>query len=393
MSLEPFHAFPSGRGTVGIAFVGCGYASDFYGPTLKNYPHVRLVGAYDISKERAESFTREYGGRVFSGLDEILSDPDVRIVVNLAPVAQHYAINRAILSAGKHVYCEKPMATSLAEAQELVELAAARGVFLSSAPSTVFSAAAQTMIHAVRSGAIGRPRLAYGALDMGPLSFMAYRDWRTPRDVPWPYEDEVRNGCVLEHAGYQLTWMTAMLGPVTAMDSHTASAFGDEWDGIVADPAPDFALGVLSFAGGATGRLTLGWAAPADQSLMIVGNQGAISVADVWQATSPVTLRRRVHTSGRDTGYLAEPEQLPFVVDPLPYRYNDAHDLTVSAGIADLARAVIDGGRPVLSAEFVTHVLDVSLRLAAGKARPDTAPAAPPLTATDLWADVEPVSA
>jgi hypothetical protein len=79
-----------------------------------------------------------------------------------------------------------------------------------------------------------------------------------------------------------------------------------------------------------------------------------------------VMLRRRVRTEGRDTGYLAPPEQVPFVLPPLPHRYVDSHDLTVSAGIADLARAVLHGGQPVLNAEYSLHVLDVSLRLAAG---------------------------
>ncbi len=356
---------------VGVAFVGCGYSADFYGATIPNYPIIRLVGAYDIVADRATSFATAYGGRAYSGMAELLADPEVRIVVNLTPVAAHDAVNRAALAAGKHVYSEKPLATTQADARSLVTLAQKHGLLLSSAPATIFSRCAQTLIQSVRGGRIGTPRLVYATLDMGPLAFMAYRDWRSPRGVPWPYRDEVGNGCVLEHAGYLLTWLVAMFGPVRQMASHTQAVFPEEWRGVVADAAAEFATGYLRFASGVGCRITVGWAAPEDKSLVVIGDQGVLTVPDVWQASSPVILRRRVHTEGRDTGYLASPEQVPFVLPALPHRYEDAHDLTVSAGIADLAQAVLHGGQPVLNAEYALHVLDVSLRLAAGGTRMD----------------------
>jgi predicted dehydrogenase len=347
---------------VGIAFLGCGYAADFYGPTLPNYPHLHLVGAHDPLTNRARSFTERYGGKVFTSASDLFSDPDVDIVVNLTPVDLHFSTSRAALAAGKHVYSEKPLATNMKEANELASFARQRGLLLSSAPATAFSQSAQTLIESVRTGMIGRPRLAYAALDMGPLAFMGYRDWRSPRDVPWPYRDEVRNGCVLEHAGYLLTWMVLMFGPVVRVSSHAVAVFKDEWLGI----APDVSIGCLWFADGTVCRITLGWVAPADRSLLLMGDQGALSVEDVWQASSPVILRRRATISGRDTGYLGEPEQVPFVVPPLRYRYEDAHDLTTGAGIADMAEALLTGRTPLLSNELSLHVLDVTSRLASG---------------------------
>ncbi|MFF9277033.1 Gfo/Idh/MocA family protein [Streptomyces griseosporeus] len=372
---------------VGIAFLGCGYAADFYGPTLPNYPEIELLGAYDPASDRTKSFAAEYGGRVFGSMEEVLADPGVEIVVNLTPTTEHYFVNKAALSAGKHVYCEKPMTTSMAQARELAALAAARGLHLCSAPATVFSRSAQTLLRAVHDGAAGTPRLAYASLDMGPLAFMAYRDWRSTRGVPWPYREEVGNGCVLEHAGYLLTWLTAMFGPVVGMSAQTVTPFADQWEGVVDDVAPETSFGALRFADGTVCRLTIGWAAPADKSLLVVGDQGVLSVDDVWQASSPVMLRRRVHTSGRDTGYLAEPEQLPFVLPPLAHGYDDeAHDLTVAAGIADLARAVRSGGRPLLGAEYSLHILDVSLRLAAARSTEEYLDVPAP-SATRLWGD------
>ncbi|GHE63325.1 hypothetical protein GCM10017771_86570 [Streptomyces capitiformicae] len=180
------------------------------------------------------------------------------------------------------------------------------------------------------------------------------------------YRDEVANGCVMEHAGYQLSWLVAMLGPVVRMAAHTSLQLGGEWP----DPgelAPDVSLGFLEFASGAVCRLSVGWVAPTDLSLTVIGDRGVLSVGDVWQASAPVVLRRNVPTSGKTNAYLGEPEQLPFVAPPTRYRYDDTHDLTVGAGVADLASAVLSKGEPFLSAGFCLHVLDVSLRLSEGR--------------------------
>jgi predicted dehydrogenase len=352
--------------TAGLAVVGCGYAADFYGATLPSYPQLALEGAFDIDAERARTFVGEFGGRLYEDLESVLADPGVAIVANLTPVSQHYAVTKAALLAGKHVYSEKPLAPVLEQATELVELAKERWLLLSSAPSTVFSQAAQTLFKAVGDGLIGTPRLAHANLDMGALAFMPYSEWRSRRGVPWPYWDEVPNGCVMEHAGYQLSWLVAMFGPVVRMAGHTALLLGDKWPELT-EVAPDTSFGFQEFANGAVCRISIGWVAPADMTLTIVGDQGTLSVRDVWQASSPVLLRRNVMESGKTNGYLAEAEQIPFAVPPVSHRYDDTHDLTVGAGIADMARAALAGEQPFLSADFSLHVLDVSLRLSEGR--------------------------
>lgn len=360
---------PNGNGngkSLGVAFVGCGYAADFYGATMPNYPHLTIKGAFDIDRERARTFVGEYGGRLYEDLQAVVADPEVAIVVNLTPVSRHYAVTKTALLAGKHVYSEKPLAPVLADATELVTLAKNRGLLLSSAPSTVFSQSAQTLLAAVGDGLIGTPLLIHANLDMGALAFMPYTEWRSRRGVPWPYWDEVPNGCVMEHAGYQLSWLIAMCGPVVRMAGHTALLLGREWPEL-AEVAPDVSFGFLEFANGAVCRISIGWVAPADMALTVVGDQGTLSVTDVWQASSPVLLQRRIRESGKTNGYLADPEQLPFVIPPARHRYADTHDLTVGAGIADMGRALLVGEQPFLSADYSLHILDVSLRLAAGR--------------------------
>jgi predicted dehydrogenase len=356
----------AGEGVIGVVFVGCGYASDFYGPTMPNYPQLAVKGAFDIDTVRAQTFVDEYGGTVYPDLQAVLDDPEVTIVVNLTPVSQHYMVTKAAILAGKHVYSEKPLAPVLSQAAELVELARERALLLSSAPSTVFSQSAQTLMKAVHDGMVGRPRLVYANMDMGALPFMPYSEWRSRRGVPWPYWDEVPNGCVMEHAGYQLSWLVAMFGPVVRVAGHNALQLGEEWIEL-AEVAPDVSFGFLEFANGTVCRISIGWVAPADMTLTVVGDQGTLAVRDVWQASSPVQWQQRVRTNGKTNAYLADPVTLPFVVPPTPHRYTDTHDLTVGAGIGDLGQAIANGEQPFLSADFCLHVLDVSIRLAEGR--------------------------
>lgn len=130
-------------------------------------------------------------------------------------------MNRAALSAGKHVYCEKPMTTNMAEARELASLAAERGLLLCSAPATVFSRSAQTLIRAVHDGGVGTPRLAYASLDMGPLAFMATATGAA--SVEFPDSDWMERYLGVDRkAAMDLAMLR--LGPVTNLELFQYSA-------------------------------------------------------------------------------------------------------------------------------------------------------------------------
>src|SRR5207302_1746767 len=99
------------------------------------------------------------------------------LVLNLTNPRNHYEVARACLDAGKHVYSEKPIATSWPQAVELVELAERLGLQIVSAPCTVLGEAAQTLWKAVRTGLIGPVRLAYAELDDGMVHREQYKSW------------------------------------------------------------------------------------------------------------------------------------------------------------------------------------------------------------------------
>ena len=181
-----------------IAFVGCGYVFDIYMRTKWGHQELHVCGVFDIDAARAEVVRLHYGFNVYSSYDALLDDPDVEIVVNLTTIKSHYEVTRRALAAGKHVYSEKPLTTDLGQTLELFDLARARGVILTGAPSNLFSDAVRTMWKAVLDGAIGVPALVYAELDDNPAHLMHLDKVRSPTGAPFPYVEELQEGCTVE---------------------------------------------------------------------------------------------------------------------------------------------------------------------------------------------------
>ena len=142
-----------------VAFVGCGWVADLYLSTLKSHPRLELAGVYDSDPVRADAFARHHRVRKFDSYEQLLGDASIGLVANLTNPRSHYAVSRQALEAGKHVYSEKPLATDLAQATELVALADEKGLLLAGAPATLLGEAAQTAWKALRDGRVGKPRL------------------------------------------------------------------------------------------------------------------------------------------------------------------------------------------------------------------------------------------
>ena len=141
-----------------FGIVGCGFTADHYLLCTKPYPFLELAGATDRDAERANQFCARHSVTNFPTLDAMLADPGIEIIVNLASSSSHYEVIKACLEAGKHVYTEKPMATKFSEARELVDLAQAKGLYLSMAPCNLLGETAQTIWRALRKNEIGSVR-------------------------------------------------------------------------------------------------------------------------------------------------------------------------------------------------------------------------------------------
>lgn len=123
--------------------IGVGHLGQHHARLYASLPGAQLVGVADHSIERAQLIADRHGARAFRTVDELLSHIDLVSVA--VPTSAHYAVAKACLSAGKHVLVEKPIAVTLAEAHELVELARQKGRCLQVGHSERFNPVMQVM--------------------------------------------------------------------------------------------------------------------------------------------------------------------------------------------------------------------------------------------------------
>ena len=350
----------------GIAIVGCGYVADSYRHCLGFHPgSLRLSGVFDRDPARLEAFRNCWGDRAYGSIDELLRDEAARIVVNLTDPENHAAVSSAALAAGKHVYTEKPLAMTTAQALALREAARGAGLCIGAAPCNLLGEAAQTLWAAVRAGRIGRPVLVYAELDDGMVHRANYQNWKSRSGRVWPARGEFETGCTYEHAGYVASILAAMFGPVRKVTAFSALLIADKQaDPPLAHPAPDFSVGLLEFDGGIIARLTNSIVAPYDHRLRVIGEEGTLDLVEPWDYASPVVLRRPARTRlarliERKWPRIGGEKLKP--VRPVPFSGgNGRPTMDFMRGVAELAEAIRQQRPNRLDADFAVHIAEVT---------------------------------
>ncbi len=139
-----------------IAVIGCGYWGPNFIRNFAQFPGVQMKLACDLNKERLRHISQLYPFvETTTSLDDVVNSPDVDAAVVATPVTQHHPIAKRLLEAGKHALVEKPMAASIAEAQDLIELAERRGLVLMTGHTFLYTAAVNKMKDLISSGELG----------------------------------------------------------------------------------------------------------------------------------------------------------------------------------------------------------------------------------------------
>src|SRR6516165_352134 len=153
--------------TINVGVVGCGeVAQRVYLPEFHRlHDKATLVAVCDQVEERAEAAQQRFGARTYyTDLDRFLRESDAEIVVNLTPHKAHVPVSMAALSAGRHVYTEKPLAQSVEDATQLIDTAQRYRVKLACAPITLLLPPMQRWQQLLHQGIIGRPTFARAQL-------------------------------------------------------------------------------------------------------------------------------------------------------------------------------------------------------------------------------------
>lgn len=172
----------TGVNQFGAAVIGTGFIGTVHIWALRRLG-VRVEGVLGSSPERGAERAAEIGvARAYESLDQLLSDPAVDVVHVTSPNHAHYPQVKAILAAGKHVVCEKPLAMTAAQSAEMVELALESGKICAVCYNTRFYPLNQHAHGMVASGELGGIRLVSGRY---------HQDWLAkPTDWNWRLEGE-----------------------------------------------------------------------------------------------------------------------------------------------------------------------------------------------------------
>jgi len=352
-----------------VGLIGCGsIAYRAYMPTiLKQFNMVDVVKFADSVPERAQMFAEKFGGVACTN-EEIYNDPEIEVVLNLTYPSSHYEVSKAAILAGKHVHCEKMMAVTWEEGQELVRLAEEQGVYLTLAPDTFLGGAWQTCRHLIDTGAIGQPVAALCLLAAGgaaPLPAIGHSirrelpqdeqplpPWVTPLPGSNPRPPQ-GSGAPFDMGGYYLHNLINMLGNIHSVSgvckaqNETAqwfdplnTAYGQK----IETPEPTTMLGTLEFDSGAVGSIAVlsDVGGRANQQFVIYGTEAILHCPDPNFFGGDIVIQS---FSGRGMGFDPKTGPTPAGMFTVP-TYHGYNTESRGIGLMDLAFAIRNGRKP-----------------------------------------------
>src|SRR5580704_1128343 len=161
-----------------VSVIGCGY----WGRNLVRNFHAlgALESVCDLDDELLTNLRGEYRVATTSDYEAILSDSTVEAVALATPAAQHYAMAKAALEAGKHVFVEKPLALDVSEGQALVKLSKGLGLTLMVGHILEYHPAIVELRRLIREGHLGKIQyISSSRLNLGKL--------RTEENILWSF--------------------------------------------------------------------------------------------------------------------------------------------------------------------------------------------------------------
>ncbi len=333
---------------IDLGVIGCGdVAFRTYLPGLAPLrERARVVACFDARPDRAEAAARLFPeARAFGTLGELLGSTAPDAVVNLTPAPVHAEVTAQALEAGCHVYSEKPLAATVEEAGELIELAEARGKLLLCAPAVMATTRFAWIRELISAGRIGRPSLAVGQLGtMGPAAWREYTG-----DPAVHYGSGV--GPLLDLGVYVLHAVTGLLGPTRRIEAFGAIAIPrrevlvERLAGQTIDVTVDDQVLLHLDLGGVLAQVAASFTIPATRApvLELHGTEGtiSISVSGWYDECGPVEL----YADGR----------WQTSAPPSPSRYEHL----IMAGVPHLVDCLEGVVEPVLTAAHARHVLEI----------------------------------
>lgn len=327
---------------VSVGVLGCGTISDAYFDSNERFDAYEVTACADIDTERADTKAEEYGLEATD--PEGLMESNVEVIVNLTPPSIHAETCQQVLESGKHVYTEKPLASSTEDAAQILETAEGTGNLVGSAPDTFLGAGFQTCRSVIDEGRIGE---LVGATIQ----------WVSPGHEQWHPNPSIfykeGGGPLYDMGPYYVTALVSLLGSARrvtgsvgkGLDERTIPQGPHEGETVDVE-VPTHESGVIDFADGTVATLLTSFDASGGSDLPegifeLYGTRGTLVLPDPNRFEGPVRVRERGEEAFEEV--------------PLTHEYTGGR----GAGVADLAYATRGDWSHRTSGERANHVLEI----------------------------------
>ncbi|MFP4057595.1 MAG: Gfo/Idh/MocA family protein [Candidatus Brocadiia bacterium] len=315
--------------TIGLGLVGCGNMGASLARGLGEVEAGELVAVYDERAQAARELADATGARACSSYEELLGGSGVEAVLVASPQFAHREHTVAAAGAGKHVFCEKPMATSLADCDAMLDACRQAGRLLMIGQVCRYHAVHAKVHELVAGGGLGPPV----CMEVHRLG----KPWGGQWDQHWRLDRAKSGGNLLEVNAHEIDFMRWVCGDVAAVYAAGGRYLDQRLN------YPDLAVVTLHFASGAKGLVHAG-------SVSLLGGYGgrvdcragSLAFPTIWGGDAGIHVAR----AGEEPGFLPASELAG--ANPVAAELGDFLDAVASGRPAPVpgeeGRAAVEAG-------------------------------------------------
>lgn len=285
----------------GVAVIGCGTIGEFHLNAIRELECTKLIGVATRTEERAREVGEREGCIWTTHYKELLQHSEVDIVCLTTGSGSHYTIGMDVLDAGKHLFVEKPIAMTAAEADRLIHRAEEKGLTLSVVSQRRFEEQHQLVHQVVKEGGIGKLLLV-------EVSCPYYRSQSYYDSADWRGTIAEDGGALMNQGIHSIDLMLWLVGPVQYVFGKTAT-FSHQME------AEDMGVALLKFQSGAFGTVMSSTSiqpgfAP---SIHLYGEKGTIKLEGtaITHWTVPDRDRPEMANDTSTGGGVSDPKSIP----------------------------------------------------------------------------------
>jgi predicted dehydrogenase len=326
---------------VKVGIVGLGRWAKVLARAARGSDTIEIASGYSRSEENRAAFQNEFGVRATPDLATMLADPRLTGIILTVPNEQHLPLAREVAKAGKHVYTEKPIASTLEEGLAIEALEKTHGVSVTVGHSARLMAGIREIGRAIAAGELGRVAFMEANFSNERALELTPKAWR------W-YKDRAPGGPLSQLAIHQFDVLHYLGGEIVEASSIASklSPVGAEVD--------DQSMTVLRFADGKIGYVGSSWTSPGIFCVRVFGSKGLMHYEidfGTWDTPEKLHLTSTLYIQRGKDGYgkreelnVPESDMFRAELDMFATSCHSGKSNELNARSANIALAVVYAG-------------------------------------------------